>query len=382
MENPTQHTTTETPQKKRRSKRVFFNSIASFCNHVAAISLLIAYLAPYVSPENFWLIAFFGLAYPVILILNLFFVAYWAIQFKKRFAYSLIIILGGWVHLSEYVQFNPIALPATSTKTIKMMSYNVKSFDLYNWNNDKDTRSKMLQLIAAENADIICFQEFYTGHDSSRLNDNLDTIKKIQNSAEVHTGYVASNAKRSWGNATFSKHPIVATGQIKFEKSTNLCIYTDIKLNEDTIRVYNLHLESIHFGYVDYKFIEDVMQNNETEELENSKNILRRLKRAFIKRSVQSEQVAEHIAQSPYPVFVCGDFNDPPVSYAYHTISENLYDAFMESGKGFGRTYVGKFPSFRIDHILHNKNYKAYDFKTIHQQLSDHYPLCCYLEKN
>jgi endonuclease/exonuclease/phosphatase family metal-dependent hydrolase len=366
--------------KKKKGKRHLFNAVAMFCNHIAAISLLISYLAPHVSPGNFWFIAFFGLGYPILVFINFLFVIYWGIQRKKRTFYSLLIILVGWIQLQEYVQFNFGNAPDKSRKVIKLMSYNVKSFDLYNWNNDKDTRTKMFDLISAESPDIMCLQEFYT-RDSSVQFNNLDTLIQIQKATNVHVEYTTVKSKSRWGAATFTVYPIIAKGEIPFDNTTNICIYTDIKINNDTVRVYNVHLQSIHFGYPDYKFVDDIMSNKETEELENSKNILRRLKRAFIKRSVQTDIVAEHIENSPYPVIVCGDFNDPPASYAYNTISKNLKDAFIESGNGFGRTYIGKFPSFRIDYVMHSKEYKAYNFRTIREKLSDHFPLCCYLEK-
>jgi len=31
-----------------------------------------------------------------------------------------------------------------------------------------------------------------------------------------------------------------------------------------------------------------------------------------------------HVSNSPYPVIVCGDFNDIPQSYAYHSIRQSL----------------------------------------------------------
>ncbi|MES2139134.1 MAG: endonuclease/exonuclease/phosphatase family protein [Bacteroidota bacterium] len=373
----------QSESKKKKAGRNFFNGIAMFFNHIAAIGLLISYFAPYVSPENFWFLAFFGLAYPVFVILNLLFVIYWAGQLKRRMFYSLIILLGGWSHIWEYGQINFNNTPDKSKKTIKIMSYNVRLFDLYNWSNKAGTRNKMLELISDESPDIMCLQEFSTGDSTSTQFNNLDTLKKIQKAKNSYIEYTSTLRKKNhYGMAIFSVFPVIGNGKIIFDvNSNNVCIYSDIKINKDTVRVYNVHLQSIHLGYDDYKFMDDIMNNKETEELEKSKNILKRIKRAFIKRSIQTELVAEHIAKSPYPVIVCGDFNDPPASYTYHTISNDLEDAFVESGNGFGRTYAGKFPSFRIDYILHSNIYKAYDFRTIREELSDHFPVCCYLER-
>lgn len=377
----TEQNNTEAEGKKKKVKRNFFNGIAMFCNHIAAIGLLISYLSPLVSPENFWVLAFFGLAYPILVMVNLLFVIYWGLQLKKHLFYSLIIILGGWGYLREYAQINSNITP-TSKKTIKLMSYNVRLFDLYDWSHTKGTRNKMLELINNESPDIMCLQEFSTKDSSAQFN-NLDTLLQFQKAKNIHVEYTSTlNTKNKYGVAIFSVYPIVANGKIIFDiKSNNVCIYSDIKINEDTVRIYNVHFQSIHFGYDDYKFVDDIMNNKETEELKKSKNILKRIKLAFIKRSSQTELVAEHIAESPYPVIVCGDFNDPPASYTYHTISKNLKDAFIESGNGFGRSYVGKFPSFRIDYILHSAHYKAYNFTTIREELSDHFPVTCFLEK-
>ena len=153
-------------------------------------------------------------------------------------------------------------------------------------------------------------------------------------------------------------------------------------MGNDTVRIYNMHLQSIAFAPNDYKYIEDLQSDVENEDIERSKNILRRLKLAFIKRAKQSELISASISSCHFPIIVCGDFNDTPASYTYHTISQNLNDAFVESGNGLGRSYVGKFPSFRIDYILHSDKFKAHNFKTIREELSDHFPVVTYLEEN
>ena len=142
-----------------------------------------------------------------------------------------------------------------------------------------------------------------------------------------------------------------------------------------------MHLQSIAFSKDDYKYIDDLQNDVETEDIEHSKSIINRLKRAYIKRAKQAELIHASIASSPYPVIVCGDFNDTPASYAKNKIATDLEDAFVESGNGFGRSYIGKFPSFRIDYILHSKEFESYHFRTIKEEYSDHYPIVCYLEK-
>jgi endonuclease/exonuclease/phosphatase family metal-dependent hydrolase len=371
----------EIKKKKRKGKRYFFNQIAMFCNHLAAIALLISYLAPHVSPENFWFIAFFGLAYPILVVVNILFILYWTIQLKKRGIYSFIIIIAGFSNLHHYVQLTLKNNPDNSKKIIKVMSYNVKVFDLYNWSHNIETRNKMFQLINNELPDIACFQEYY--HRDSSKYANTDSLMKLANFKYCDTVYTTSDKyHQHFGIAIFSFYPIINKGKIDFGyRSNNICIYSDIVLGKDTVRVYNMHLQSIAFSPDDYKYIDNLQKDVETEDMQHSKNILKRLKRAFVKRAKQAELIEASIASSPYAVIVCGDFNDTPGSYAYNTIASKLNDSFVESGNGFGRSYVGAFPSFRIDYILHSNQFKAYNFKTIREELSDHFPVVTYLEK-
>jgi endonuclease/exonuclease/phosphatase family metal-dependent hydrolase len=381
MEETNTHTEPEVkivpPAPKKRS---WWHRFVLWINYAVIICLLLSYLAPYVSPFIFWPLAFFGIAYPIFLILNLLFVIYWLILWRMRFLYSFITILVGINMLFGYVQFNLKKTPDSAIRAkhkLKFMSFNTKLFDLYNWSHNLETRSKIFDLLKSESPDIICMQEFYTS-DKGPM-QNLDTLVKFQRAKFFHSEYMVTlRGTDHWGMATFSSYPIVNRGHIDFNvQGNNGCIYTDIKIDEDTIRVYNTHLQSMHFSYRDYKYVESVLDAKELGEMNASRTILRRLKWAFRRRAGQADIISEHIRACRYPVIVCGDFNDTPASYTYHTLSKGMKDAFLESGNGFGQTYYGKFPSFRIDYVLHSKSILSWDFRTIISDLSDHYPVCC-----
>jgi endonuclease/exonuclease/phosphatase family metal-dependent hydrolase len=368
--------------KNAQSRLGLVNRIVMLCNHFAVVALLISYLSPFIRPENFWIFAFFGLGYPILVFINILFALYWFIQLKPKGFYSLLIILCGWFILHRFVQIDGSPSEKVKQKKLKVMSWNVKVFDLYNWTHNKETRELIMGLISSEQPDIACFQEFF--HRDSSEFSNTDSLKKLNNWNYSHVEYTKTVKKiHHWGVATFSRYPIINGGKVDFGyEGNNICMFTDIKVGDDTLRLYNMHLQSIAFSKADYKFAEDIQKDVETEELEHSKNIMRRLKKAFIKRSHQADLIAKSIAESPYPVIVCGDFNDTPSSYTYSTISKNLKDAFIESGFGLGKSYNGAFPSFRIDYILFDKEFSSYDFRTMRENLSDHFPIVTALSLN
>ncbi|MFI5163613.1 MAG: endonuclease/exonuclease/phosphatase family protein [Bacteroidia bacterium] len=348
---------------------------------ICLTALFLSYFAPYANPKNFWLFAFFGLAYPYLILINILFLVWWIIRWKKLYWLSLIIILTGWMNMKHLFHFGG----SSETKNgIKILSYNVRLFDLYNWTHNKDTRNKIFSFIKDESPDILCLQEFFQG--DSGYYETVGPLLNLTQSKSHHIEYTITRRKKEhWGIATFSKYPIINKGKVPFKyRSNNICIFSDLKINNDTVRVYNMHLQSISFGYADYKFIEALKENNDTLDAEDieiaSKNILRRVKRAFVKRATQTEKILAHINSCKYPVIICGDFNDTPFSYTYHSFAEKYQDAFMESGNGIGNTYLGDFPSYRIDYIFHSKNFTSSNFKVRPEELSDHYPIECQVE--
>lgn len=278
------------------------------------------------------MLAFFGLLYPLFLVINIFFVIIWALNRKRLFLLSLITILLGFNIIGRFVQFRVFKQEKPNSDFMKVMSYNVRNFDLYNytktWHYTFTKRNKIFDYLIAEKLNIICFQEFYWD-DKSSFN-TLDTLSKILNAKEIHKEYTAKKLGMYWGVATFSEYPIINKGKIPFETNTgNVCIFTDIKYKNDTIRIYNVHLESIRLSAEDYIFDEGInkISGIPTKKIKtSSKRILSRLKAAYLKRGPQALLVAKHIKNCTYPIILCGDFNDSPSSFAYSQISSGLTD--------------------------------------------------------
>ncbi len=366
-------------QVREARKLSILNKILLWVNYAAILALFISLMAKYVSPQLFWIVSFFGLAFLYLILLNVLFVIYWLAQFRRLALLSAGMILLSTFTLKNYFQFSFKTNSANSN--IKVTSYNSMLFDLYNWSKNAKSRKNILNSLQEINPDILCLQEFYNSDESDDFH-NIDTILSTFNTKYYHVEYTATRRKLDhWGIVTFSKYPIINKGKIEFKTSANnICIYTDVIIKKDTVRIYNMHLQSIRFSKSDYKFMSDIQTEEDAQdEVENSKSILRRLKRAFVKRAEQAEIVEANIKSCPYKIILCGDFNDTPASYTYNLLSSKLKDSFIEKGKGFGRTYAGKFPQFRIDYILHSKALKCNKFERSDETFTDHFPITAYL---
>ncbi len=362
--------------------RKLAHTILVYLNLLVAGGLILSYLSTVVSPARIWPLAFFGLAYPYLLAANILLVIYWTVRWKKMAFLSLVVLIAGVGYLNSYfpvfVKKNKPG-PRDRGHQLKILSYNVRAFNIYEWLADPNTNKGIFNFIRSEHPDVVCIQEFYTNNKSTLRPENID--KLFGETPYHHIQYsIRTGTNTGYGIATFSRFPIVGRGVITFEKSRNMAIYTDIAYMDDTVRIYNNHLQSVNFRSNNYRFIDSLSLGYNEKQLRELQDISSKLKVAYIKRAHQADKVAASISHSPHPVIVCGDFNDTPVSYTYHTMSRGLNDAFVHAGRGLGDTYLGRL-SFRIDYILYSGEFQATGFEKVEARLSDHYPIMCVLRK-
>lgn len=354
----------------------FLKNIALFVTALCVLGLILSSTAPYFDPRERWWMGLAGLAFLPMLGVTLFFFVFWIIV-RIRFALvPLVGLIVAFPAIQNAVSFNVFKAKARSeTHDLRVMTYNVRNFDLYNWHGEAETRRKMMSLITDERPDVACFQEFYFQDKGSF--DNVALLSKTSG-FKYHHVHVTNTVGQSqhWGIATFTKYPIVGKGEVAFPmKTNNTCIYTDIDFDGRIIRVYNLHLQSIYLTRKDYAYIEDFQSDRNKINQDANQRIIVKLRKAFQRRAEQVKLITKHIEESPYPVLVCGDFNDTPVSYTYNAFSEKLHDTFKEKGWGMAPTYAGLIPLLRIDYLFHDDRLDALAYRTNRQNYSDHYPV-------
>jgi len=316
-------------------------------NSLFAAILLLSYSSYFISPNNISLISFLSLSVPVLIVVNLIFVLYWLLKLKKQILISLIVLLIGFPLLSKFYSFNNKKTFLNSD--IKIMSYNVRMFNLYKWMPKDHIDKKINSFIKDKNPDILCLQEYHT---------NTNLIKLFP----YH--YIKiSNKNNNLGDAIFSKYKIFKSGSLNFPNTTNNVIFADIIKNKDTFRVYNAHLESFR---IDSK--------KKTITKKNAENFKIRVEKAFKKQVDQVALLLKHQKKTQYKSIICGDFNNTAFSWVYHQLNKNKKDAFEIAGNGFGSTYNFGFP-MRIDFILADENMTVNNFKTYTVNYSDHYPI-------
>ena len=336
----------------------WFNKIMFFLNIVLTVFTFTAYIFPFLSPKVFPLFAVFTLFMPVFFVLNGLFFMYWGIQFKKRMILSGLVLLMGITFINKFYKFSQKNYPE-SPKDFKIMSYNVRLFNVFKWIDREDIPEVILAFINQNNPDILCIQE-YSNH------GNVDL--KVYPYRYI---FIEGDKIRT-GQAIFSKFPIINQGNIVFPNSNNNAIFADIKRGKDIIRVYNIHFQSIKIS----PDVHEISENIEVINQQKSQKLYNRISKAFRQQQEQAEIFIAHKKECSYPLIICGDLNNSAFSYVYRNVKGKLRDTFEEAGKGFGQTYTFRYYPARIDYIFADNQMEVKDFQSFPEfQNSDHYPI-------
>lgn len=353
------------------------------------IVFLLACCNVWLNPQEWWWVAVLGIGFPFLLIIVIALLLFWLL-FKSRWAIlPFVALLLGFTNIRALIGFHFSSSfnkekPANS---VRILSWNVSWFDSQRKSdkNQKSRRKEMLEYIAEQNADILCFQEYLESNIKDDAYSNEKEFAAMGYPYKYWVGdYILKKGTYLAGTAIFSKFPIVKTYRLQYngerkDKAFESLISADLDLGKDTIRVFTTHLQSILLKDDDYKNIE-IIRNGNDSMVAASKSILRKLRNGYKYRGGQAQIVKQELDKSSYPEIICGDFNDVPNSYTYFTIKGARQDAFLEKGAGFGRTYNKISPTLRIDYIMPNARFKVLQYTRAILPYSDHYPVIADLQ--
>ena len=314
-----------------------------------------SYAAYWIGPHRCAPLALLPLGFLVWVVLSVVCAIPLALKKQKEAGVALISLLVGSPVGLNYLGVNrPVP---TSPPHFRVMTFNVKYFS-ERFISDRSAREAHIQSMTSFfkhwSPDILCGQDF-----------TMDgkTEMPLLRSLREESGLTYCT-KSSVDSLIYSRYPILEEGQTQFPDGSNSYTWADLQTPQGRLRVFSLHLHS--YG------LRDLPRDRYLP-----LSLYRRLTQGLQIRAQQAVDVADEIARSPYPVLVCGDLNEVPVSYAYRKVSHGLTDAFRVAGWGSGITYRGPLPWLRIDYIFCSPSLVPVNYVIPPEQLSDHYAAVC-----
>lgn len=352
--------------------RRFIKRFFIVINSIVALLFLLSCLVPYLNPSTWWFMGFLGLMVPYLAMLLLFSVFFWLVIKPIISILPILTLLAGYKQLQVLfaVNRNQTFTEKKLPGNLRVVDWNIRSFEGMSTQKDKKRMDRMsvAELITSQNADIICLQEF----NHSKMQDNLSLFSQKYPYHFFSVDFERKSSGYKAGSVIFSRYPIIDSLKTKFPGSLGeSLISADILLNNDTIRVFTTHLQSFRFSKTDYEDLDEITHRDD-KALDASLNIAQKMKLAFTRRGTQAKAVKEALNESPFPSFICGDFNDVPNSYTYAHIRGNWQDVFLKTSLGIGRTYTALAPTLRIDYILPDNHFTIHQFDMVDEGLSDH----------
>ena len=358
-------------------KRVI-HLIVFVLNIVAAVLLIASTMAGMVRPSKFIYFSLLSYGCLTLIFVNVLFALYWLVKSNVKFLLSTAAIV-------LRVGFVPIFFQAggcsdiegsarEGQNTLVMMSFNTHGFRGTEAEVDQNDMAdglaaQFLTLTDSLRPDVLNMQEFRPVTQNMNLCDSLRQRGYIYH-ADLH------DSQQPWGVVVYSKLPIA--NKQNYDRGSKF--YVDITKSGKELRLFPMHMGSYKLDPADKEALEQLSQGGNMAE--KARPTLGKFKHAIIAHETEWDELKPMIEQSGKPVVVAGDFNDTPASYLYQHMKKLLRDTYMEQGKGFGTTYHGFFPAYRIDYVLHTDGIESLAYRRVRNNISDHYPVVVTLELN
>ena len=338
---------------------------------IGLVAMVLSVLNGYINPEHFIWTTVFGLAFWEIFYFNAVVLFLLVILWSKWAWVAVLALLISIPGLGRSYSFGS---KSENENGIKVMSYNVHGFRHIDGVTDKENFAlQVMNLVREKSPDIVCCQEF------SIFKSKLTRPQCIERFAKsIELPYIYYNRKSNYaGNVIFSKFPLTKVSEdTGFGKENTYGVMVEVDAGEKG-----------HFYLANVHLLSYTITDNEIDVLTSSsempnkidtigKSVLHKLSYAFQRRSKEMKEVLEGMPVVDEPVLVCGDFNEPPLSYNYHQMQKaGFIDTFTKVGRGIKPTYAGKLPLLRIDYIWANDKVTLYNFERFRVKASDHYPI-------
>ena len=293
-------------------------------------------------------------------------------------------LLLGWGQITPFFAFHLFSSfdKKKEAGSFRIMQWNVSRMDAMNRKRPGGTyRLHIFDFIREMDPDVVCMEEFLESNNPKQLPEN---IPYMVDSLHYPYYYFSRDHTRrdkmyEHGVVIFSRYPLLDTLRLRYGGEDKLnpgesLVHVDININGQRTRIFATHLQSLHFEGDDYDVLKHIAKAEDSA-VTKSMGVVKKFRRAYMFRSKQAELVRRELDTSPYPVILCGDFNDIPNSFTYFKIKGDRTDAFLRRGFGVGRTFSSLSPTLRIDYILASRELEVEQFKKTVLPWSDHYSL-------
>ena len=362
------------PFLRRFTKKIFIVS-----NIAIGILFLAGANAKYFDPSVWWFLSLFTLLLPYLLLFLVLFLLFWLLVKPFWIFISILVFIVSLPAIKNVfaLNFSPPFKMEKQKGDLRIMSWNVELFNILNYKEHPETRQQMFDLINEYDPDIACFQEVVAGENKDAINYFPDILNALRFKDYLYSYRLQADFDRHhhFGILILSKFPIIRKQTVvnNPDDYNSTFQFTDVIAFKDTFRIFNVHLQSLKFTKENLAYLDK--GRIKTSATTESKNVISKIKTGIIKRASQAFFIKDEMNHSPYPIILCGDFNDVPDSYAYETIGAGLQNAFVEKGSGISRTFSSISPTLQIDNIFADKRFTVTQFTRVKKLLSDHFPI-------